>query len=174
MSVFKDDQNRWRTRSLFLEMNPDESKYKSLFTLGDEDKDGRISVRKVYMNADDPTEYIVASSLFGGMELWNHLISLDWFKSYVDLWREELHAKIRAEAIQVVRETAETGDPSAAQLNAAKWLATLEWDGNKPAKETAKRVGRPPKHNPEQKLNEALKDLETEKDFLRLIKGKKD
>lgn len=166
---FKDVNGRWRTVSLFMETNRDESKYPSVFTLGSEDKDGRVSMQRLYMEAGDPTEFLVAKHVFGSFECWTNLCNSTFFKPHIKRWREELHRRIRSRSIQVVIDGAETGNINSTQLNAAKWLASQEWDGNK-MKSTKKAPGRPPKvKDPELALRELMRGTEEEdEDFERL------
>ncbi len=166
---FKDVRGRWRTESLFIETNRDEGKYPSLFTLGPEDVDGRVSMYRIYMDASDPTEYLAAVHLFGSFECWENLCESPFFKPHVAKWRKELHRRIKSRSIKVIEDGAETGNVNATQLNAAKWLAMQEWDGNEMVAKP-KGPGRPPKtKDPEVALKEALLDEEDEKaDFDRL------
>lgn len=166
---FKDSHGRWRTSSLFLETNEDESAYTSVFTLADDDKDGRLSVKKLYMELGDPTEYLPAMRIFGAVGLWEKLCKTRWFKPHVEKWRVELQARIRSEAVGTIRDACVTGGVSAQQLNAAKWLALQEWNENKPVQEKRKAPGRPPKlADPAERLKEAL-SAEIEEDYLRLV-----
>ena len=168
---FKDVRGRWRTESLFTETNRDETKYPSLFTLGPDDLDGRVSMYRVYMDAADPTEYLAAMHLFGSFECWENLCESPFFKPVLARWRTELHRRIRSRSIAVITDGADTGNINATQLNAAKWLAQQEWDGNeiKPTKGP----GRPIKvKDPETALREALHDTkEEDEDYARLLKG---
>lgn len=169
-SDFKDTTGRWRTKSLFLETNDNEKKYGSIFTLRDEDTDGRISMRRIYLEANDPTEYLAAKNLFGSVDCWNNLCKTQWFKPHLARWRGELHSRIKSRAIHRIEEAAHgPTDVTAQQLNAAKWLATQEFDGNKLVKQ--KGPGRPPKlKDPELRLKEALDDsTEENEDFARLF-----
>ncbi len=167
---FKDKSGRWRTRSLFMETNPDESKYGSIFTLGEEDKDGRISMRRIYLHASDPTEYLAAKDIFGNFDCWDNLCASTFFKPHLERWRAELHSRVRSKAVRQIEEAAHEGGISAQELNAAKWLATQRWVGNKPL-EQKRGPGRPPKlADPETRLKEALHDSkEDTADYLRLI-----
>ena len=166
---FKDTMGRWRTNSLFKETNTDESKYTSVFTLADEDTDGRISMRRIYMDANDPTEFLAAKQLFGNLECWTNLCKSSFFKPHLTKWRAELQRRIQSRAVRVVEEAAKFGKINATQLNAAKWLATQEWEDNKIV--TNKRPpGRPPKvTDPSELLREGLRsDKETEEDLDRI------
>ena len=173
---FKDVTGRWRTRSLFYETNDLESKYPSIFTLKDQTHKGRPSLYQAYMEANDPTEYRLAIEIFGSVACWQNLCHCEWFKPYVTRWRKELQNKIRSEAIMTARLGA-AGSANATQVNAAKWLATLEFEGNKIASAGQQKAGpgRPKKSkDPTAELGAALLEIEdVEKDYLRLVKETK-
>jgi len=173
---FKDNSGRWRTRSLFMETNPDESKYPSIFTLADTDQHGRISMRRIYLEANDPTEYMAARDIFGTVDCWNNLCNSSFFKPHLDKWRSQLHCRIRSKAVKQIIEAAYgITDANAQRLNAAKWLATQQWNDNKPI-EQKRGPGRPPKlADPETRLREALEDdKEIDEDYLRIVGKTKD
>jgi 5-methylcytosine-specific restriction endonuclease McrA len=142
----RDAGGRFRTRSLFAEMwklNPNKD-LPPIFSLkAEEDKDGLISLKRIYLETGDPTEYRFAVGLFRDPRHWKHLCSLDWFSPYRNKWRKELKAKLRAEAIENLFKMSEDN------LQAIKTIATEEFvyqsyleleDG--PLK---RRVGRPNK-----------------------------
>lgn len=169
---FKDNQGRWRTSSLFMETNKDESKYPSIFTLGDTDRDGRISMQRLYLAANDPTEYLAAKHIFGSLDCWDNLTRSPFFQPYLASWRKDLHGSIRSRGIRKIEEAAEKGSVNGPQLAAAKWLATQEWDGNKLV-QGKRSAGRPPKtSDPEMRLKEALDGIkEEEADLARISKS---
>lgn len=158
-SPFKDSRNRYLTRSLFVETKTDLCE--PIFTLDSkEDYDGYISVYRLYMEADDPTEYTVAMRMLGDLEHWKLLCDRDFFSPYVALWRDELQAKIRSEAVGVVRATAVSGTPSS--LPAARWLA--ENDLLNTTQPPKKERGRPPK----QRDHSAISASDLEEDAARI------
>lgn len=170
---FKDKMHRWRTKSLFIETNADEVKYPSIFTLADDDKDGRVSMKRVYLKANDPTEYKAAKTIFGSYECWENLCKAPFFKPHLEEWRRELQIKIKSEAVATIGDISAGGKATAAQLGAAKWLATQDWDGNKAAKGQR---GRPLKtRDPEEALREGLLNAEEDdEDYKRLFKAGSD
>jgi hypothetical protein len=167
---FKDDGGRWRTKSLFVETNEDEKKYPSIFTLGDKDKDGRVSMRSIYLECGDPTEYKAAISIFGSLDCWERLCKAPFFKPHLDQWRSELQRKIKSQAVDTISDISIGVSSNATQLSAAKWLAQQEWVGNTPK---ANKVGRPLQpRDPEQALKEGLLDAEEENDdYNRIFKA---
>jgi len=118
-----------------------------LFSLkAEDDVDGIISLKRIYLESGDPTEYRFAVGLFKDPRHWKHLCGLDWFRPYRDKWRRELKAKLRSQAIDNLVKLSEDN------LQAIKTMATEEFvyqsyieleDG--PMK---RRVGRPNKERP--------------------------
>ncbi len=165
---FKDTTGRWRTESLFMETNPDEDKYISIFTLADHDKNDRISMRAIYLAANDPTEYTAAMQIFGSLDCWTRLTTAPFFRPHLANWRAELQNKIKSGAVSTISSIADGTDATNTQLSAAKWLASQSWVG--PNLEKPQR-GRPVKsHDPAEALREGLREqAETDHDFDRII-----
>jgi len=165
---FKDRGGRWLTASLFMETNKDESRYPSIFTLSDEDRDGRISAKRIYMDANDPTEFLAAKHIFGSFDCWTNLCNSPFFKPHLSRWRSELRVRIRSRSVGIIEEAAITGKIPASQLAAAKWLATQEWEGNRPKPRQG--PGRPRKvSDPESDLKEALSEISEDEEDLRRL-----
>lgn len=156
-TVLRDSGGRFRTRSLFKEMwkaNPNQD-MPPLFSLkAEDDTDGLISLKRVYLDTGDPTEYRFAVGLFRDPKHWKHLCSLDWFRPYRDKWRLELKAKLRSQAVDNLIRMSEDN------LQAIKTLATEDFiyqsyldleEG--PMK---KRVGRPNKAQPDNTPTEEI------------------
>ena len=150
-SVFKDAMGRWRTQSLFIETSYSKDYltegYTPLFSLKDYDHQGKPSLKRLYLETADPTEYRFAVSHLGGWAHWLTLCELKWFQPYVDEWRMELEVKLRSDALIRVIEDSHSDSRSSTQ--SAKYLA----DGG--YKEKAKR-GRPTKQD--QAREKAIKD----------------
>lgn len=115
-SQLKDKMNRWRTLSLFKETN-DLKKLPHYYSLKAEEdtEDGLISVKRIYMELADPTEYKVAVNLFGGLAHWRILCALPWFQEYLHQWRKELKAKIRSGATEKLISIADSSSQGALQ-----------------------------------------------------------
>lgn len=104
--VLKDKMGRYRTKSLFKEMwnqmgaNPD---LKAVFVLkGDVDRDGLISLKRIYLEIGDPTEYRFAKTVFHDYRHWGFLSKRSWMAPFIKEWRNELKAKIRSAAIDAM------------------------------------------------------------------------
>lgn len=165
--ILKDASGRWRTKSLFMETNEHEDKYPSIFTLEDSDKEGRISMRSIYLSTNDPTEYAAAKAIFGSLDCWNSLCKAPFFKRHLENWRGEMQRRIKSQAVKAITDIAEGGKGTASQLGAAKWIASQEWNG---PELVTKQRGRPLKQrDPMEALREGLLDAEeTNEDWERL------
>lgn len=110
---------RWLTKSLFVEfayqdVHPEES----LFTLQDEDRLGVPSLYRLYMEMRDPSEYYFAKQYLGGWDHWERLSKSPWFKPYIESWRKELEALIRAEALkEIIRIAKDSSHKSSYEAN---------------------------------------------------------
>ena len=150
---FKDTQGRFRTQSLFCEY-PHES-YPACFTLKKQDhtKGGKlyVSLYKKYMEIADPTEYEVASRLFGSWDHWQALGRTQWFSNHLTGWREELKVALESKRYFEMEHTVQTMKGTTQGVQATKWLADRYG-----SKSSAKR-GRPSKAEKAQHLKK-LKD----------------
>jgi uncharacterized protein Usg len=160
----KDKMSRFRTLSLFVEMhkgqdNPD---LKPVFTLGTEDKGEHISLRKIYLEISDPTEYEFALHVFGSWQHWDKLRQAQWFRKYLDRWRDELEVKLKSQAVGRMRQI--SNSPATQALAASKFLIDRGWIDKE-----SKR-GRPSKEEKEriQKQDAEVKER-VDEDFERVI-----
>lgn len=121
---FIDSQGRYLTQSLFLEMGYTDS---SVYTLKDYDHEhgGKIykSIKRLYLELEDTTEYEFASTYFAGWKHWQKLCDNKLIRVEIDQWREELELKLRARAVKQMVALAEGGS-----YQASKWLADRGWD----------------------------------------------
>jgi hypothetical protein len=84
-----------------------------------------LSLKKLYLEENDPTEYLFAIKIFGNYSHWERLVKCAWFKPHLQVWRKELELKLQAEGVQHLRQIAASGGPKG--LNAAKFLAQKTW-----------------------------------------------
>jgi len=125
--LLKDSLYRYRTKSLFYEYRkPD---YPFIFTLKDYDlvipDVGTIkSLKRLYLELNDPTEYTIAAEIFGGLEHWNTLTRLGWFNPLIEQWRDELEVKVRSEALLQLRLQSAKSTSAAQFLSKAMWKDT--------------------------------------------------
>lgn len=132
----RDKMNRFRTQSLFREFyladQPD-----PLWTLRAVDTKGTLpSLRALYMEIADPTEYIFAMGAFGSWQQWLKIKASKAIEPWIEDWPIELEVKLRSLGIQSVMAEAKSGK---SKFPAAKALAEGFWN-----KESSKR-GRPSK-----------------------------
>lgn len=117
----KDTMGRYMTQSLFSEFK----RGPGVYNLTDFDSESSLSMKKIYLDIADVTEYKAAVALLGSWEHWSKLCEATWFIPYINSWRDELELKIKSEAIQNLRLTSkEEGGKGA---NAARWLAEGKW-----------------------------------------------
>ena len=139
MTNFKTDKGAWITQSLFIEIGYNTDL--AMFTLQDEDKEYKgktyISLKKLFLEMEDPTEYLFATSYLGGWQHWKRMDKNAQLTTHIDEWREELQLKLKAQGVKSMINEALMGGRG--QATAARWLASNGWleDGE------AKKVGRP-------------------------------
>lgn len=118
------------TQSLFLETG-----YSSfaIYTLKDDDflYKGKLlpSIKKIYLEMEDTTEYEFANACFLGWSHWNRITQNKLFEGYVALWREELELKLRARGLRSIIKAADEG-----VFSASRWLADRGWDKRAPGR----------------------------------------
>lgn len=121
----------YRTQSLFLETNS--ADVFPLMTLKDVDWEYKgimlPSLRKIYMDLADPTEYEVAIHVLGSWEHWTRFFSNKKIMKYLQQYRNELEVKTRSGAIRAMISTA-TLDGSKG-TSAAKYIAEKGWEKRK-------------------------------------------
>lgn len=160
--VLVDDRGRYKTLSLFLEIAYDKN---AIYTLKDYDHEyeGKtyISLKRLFLEASDPTEYAFATENLAGWDHWQKMCNNKVLALHIDKWRYELELKLRAEGIQWVIKSARKKQ----NWLAAKFLAEKGWD--------TRVAGRPSKEEVERELkiqtdiqNEYSEDI----DRIRLVK----
>lgn len=162
-SKFKDERGAYLTQSLFLEVGYDTEK--AVYTFSDEDKcyKGKVypSLRRLYLEAGDPTEYEFARTWLHGWDHWLRILGNKALLAQVELWREELGVKLRSEGVR--RALAHGLDSFAA----AKWAADGHWHvkRGRPSKEEQTRE----KRIRERVVNDTVADAER---VTSIMKGK--
>lgn len=81
------------------------------------------SIRKLYMEMCDPTEYEFATKYFLNWDHWKRITENKLLMSYIQEWRDELEVKLRSRAVKLTIANAEGGN-----YQAAKWLADRGWN----------------------------------------------
>ena len=123
-SKLVDTSGRPLTQSLFLELGY--SDY-AVYTLKDVDHElnGKkyVSIKRLYLDMEDTTEYEFAKTYLLGWKHWQRLCENKQVLLHITEWREELELKLRARAVKQMMELAGSGS-----YQAAKWLADRGWD----------------------------------------------
>lgn len=166
-TIFKDEAGRYRTQSLFVEFGYEVDK--AVYSMADEHKTYKgvvyPSLKRLYMNMADPTEYLFATTYFNGWDHWQRIKENKTLSTRLRLddWAEELELKLRAEAIRQAIKL--SGD----NFNASKWVADGSWRG--------KKAGRPKKEETEREramrkkaVDETAADASRVVDFIRKTK----
>jgi hypothetical protein len=117
------------------------------------------SLYLLYMAEADLTEYAFANKYLADWTHWQLLTECDWFKEYLDRWRNELSLKLKAEALAKVIE--ESKKPGRDGLSAAKYLLEKGWE----PKETGGK-GRPSKQDIREAANKIATDSRLVNDHL--------
>lgn len=128
-----DGQGKPLTQSLFLEIGYTDF---SVYTLKDQDYEynGKMypSLKRLYLEMEDPTEYEFANECLLGWRHWIRLCENKQIAKHIDEWRAELEYKLRSKAVRMMLSSAKGGN-----YQAAKWFADRGWSN--------KGAGRPSK-----------------------------
>lgn len=138
----KDGLGRPLTQSLFLEIGYSDYAVYSIDQDEDYEYKGKIypSLKRLYMECSDPTEYEFANKHLLGWKHWQRLKANKILNKRFKEWEEELEVKLRSEGVRNAIEHAKTGT-----FQAAKWLADRGWDkraAGRPSKEEIERETR--------------------------------
>lgn len=138
-----DTMGRPLTQSLFLEPSYD-TRY-AVFTFNDNDKiyNGAtyISLKRLFMECEDPTEYQFAKKHLLGWNHWKRLNENKMLRVYFDEWREELEIMLRSDAIKAIIDMGAEGS----NYQAMKFMADRGWDkraAGRPSKSEKEREAR--------------------------------
>lgn len=119
-----DSMGRNLTQSLFLELG---YRPEAIYTLKDEDfvYEGKYlpSIKQLYLDIGDPTEYAFANKCFTGWTQWQRIVANKQMTKIVEQWRFELEVKIRSEGVRSAKSQARKGS-----WQATKWLSERGWD----------------------------------------------
>lgn len=107
MARFKTDQGVYITKSLFFETAPYNERQHVVYTLKSEDHNGLPSLKRLYLEEMDPTEYRFVEKHLGGWDHWKKLQDSEWFKPHLEAWRDELEIKMKSLAfVSIMSEAA--------------------------------------------------------------------
>jgi hypothetical protein len=88
-------------------------------------QDDLEAIRELYFQIADPTEYRVALAVLGSTQDWVKMVEVSWFMEPLAVWRAELRAKIKSEAIGRLMTIA--GSSSSSALTAIKTLVQEDY-----------------------------------------------
>lgn len=156
--MFVDDRGRYKTLSLFLEIAYNKD---AIFTLKeyDHEYEGKTyySLKKLFLEECDPTEYRFATKYLAGWEHWQRMTNNKVLAVHIDKWRAELELKLRSEGIEWILKSARKKQ----NWLAAKFLAEKGWE--------IRNAGRPSKEEVEKNIAiEAKIQSEFDDDIARL------
>lgn len=147
------------TQSLFLEIGYTEQ---AIYTLKDNDYfyEGKWypSLKRLYLETEDPTEYDFATAYLLNWKHWQRLCENKVIRKHIDDWRDELEVKLRSKGVRQVMVSALAGN-----YQAAKFLADRGWDTRGAGRPTKAEVER------ERKIQADVAD-EFKSDVIRLFK----
>lgn len=157
-SLMLDSSGKPLTQSLFLETTYSDM---AIYSLKDDDYlyKGKLypSVKRLFLEMEDITEYEFANRYFLGWDHWNRIVANKLFSGHVESWRQELALKLKSRGIFLMQQKASLGS-----MQAIKWLAEKGWEVNP--------VGRPSKHEIERAKKDIVdRQTEYENDFNRLM-----
>ena len=151
----KTDSYPLPTGALFYENNYDVTPF-TVFTINENDKEVKghkfYSLRKLYMEMEDPTEYEFAQAVFGSWDWWNLVKKSYKFKHEFEKWPVELELKLKAKAFAKIKKAANNGD-----FRASAFLVTKGYN----KEETGAQKGRPSKAQVKAEAKR-LAEMETE------------
>ena len=149
------------TKGLFYEttLPEDRESMGTAWTLKEEDHhaDGKVykSMKKLYIEMEDVTEYDFAHAAIGSYKHWERLLESPIIRPHIEQWRKELNLKLKARAMKSIIKAATEDEKLSFQ--AMKYLADNEYLDKK-----GKR-GRPSKDEVQAELR---KEVQTNKTLL--------
>lgn len=120
----RDSMNKMRTESLILEFKYDREC--AVYSVKDEDHEDEFgfypSLKRLYLEVADPTEYEFANQYLLGLQHWLRLASNKRMRPLVEEWRFELEYKLRSAAAKQIIKQASKG-----AWQASKWVVDKGW-----------------------------------------------
>lgn len=121
---FLDSEGRPFTQSLFLELGYNEDVAIYTFKENDHVFKGKtfLSIKRLYLEMGDVTEYEFANTYFLSWPHWKRLCENKNIRVHIDQWREELELKMKTVAVKEIVKSANSGS-----FQASRWLASRGW-----------------------------------------------
>ncbi len=171
MNPYRNSSGTRYLKGLFYETSLDKDTV--LYTLKEADhevyrEDGTSvtypSLQRLYLECNDPTEYLVATEHFDGVEHWDMLCNCSWFQTHLQRMRRTLELKIKSESVRMLMADAASNSKNASA--SAKYLLDKGYTSVAPDK---RKAGRPSK---EEVSAAALQDAQfkntVDEDFKRI------
>lgn len=138
-NCFVDERGRYKTLSLFLEIQYDAD---AIYTLKGYDHEYKgktyTSLKRLFLEMSDPTEYEFANTYLADWDHWQKICNNKVLALEINKWRSELELKLRAEGVQWVLKSAR----KKGNWLAGKFLAERGWEtrvAGRPSKEEVER-----------------------------------
>jgi len=144
----------------------------AVFTIAEHDKHGLPSFHRLYLEINDPTEYMVGQKLFGSIEHWEKIKKNKTIRPVLKKAREALTARIKAEAMSQIDSIARCSEKDATRLQALKFMHSVAADsvGKNPTTNKGTKRGRPSKEEVEGNLKNLTEDeRRMEEEFNRVL-----
>lgn len=162
-SKFRSASNQRLLKQLFFEECYGKDEKLAVYTLKDWDHEGYPSLYRLYMEMADLKEFAFAETYLDGYEHWEKLCACPWFKPIVERWRKELLLKTQGEALNRIREVAQSPEHKSA-YEANKFLLGGSWASPAHSK------GRPSKEQVKAEAERiARQDKELDEDAARIL-----
>lgn len=169
LTDLKDKTGKWKVGSLFYEY-----RLKGVvpyWTVKDQDitVDGVVypSLKKTYLDCEDPTDYTFAMEVFNSWQLWERVRKSRLLQErMINSWRDELNVRLMSKGVLGVIKEVGRGKGS---LGASKYLIEEGW---LPNKEKPNGYGRPSKkriRQEAQKLIRVHQDVDSDLDRIETI-----
>ena len=148
--MFKNENGRYLTKALFFELTLPDSRQHAVFTLKEDDHevDGVVyrSLKRLFLQYDDPTEYEFAKNELGGYKHWKELCSQKEIAEHIEEWREERDVMLRSRGIRDLMS-------QEGSFQAAKYLADKGWEQRQAGRPTKAAVERETKQQAAMKVS---------------------
>lgn len=160
--IFRSGNGGYRTSDMFVEMN--KSEMPAYWTLKPTDKPDYPSLKRLYLEMEDLTEFEFANEYLEGYEHWETMAKSQYLKEHIAQWRKELQLKVKARSLRgIIRDAVKEN-----KYEANKFLITGGWIDKD---EDKKGRGRPSKQDIKDEL---MKQAESQKELqedLERLKG---
>jgi hypothetical protein len=139
-NIYKNASGQHLLKQLFFE-TAETSRERVLYTLKGEDHEGYPSLRRIYLEMADETEFYFAEKYFDGYPHWKKLLACTWFVAALEPIRDELRSRNLADQLLFLKQASKNGN-----VSATKYLLEEAW---KPKS----KVGRPSKEKIKQEAD---------------------